>query len=157
MPHAGGDLGRRPTAPVRAGQQRAGAIRQRRHRRPPRAAPGATRYQVKQGDTLARIARQVKPADMSLDMMLVALYRANPDAFIGNNMNRLKSGQILSVPDARGGARRRCRRSAQHRGGAGRRLQRLPQASWPARSPPAPPIRPPKARQSATGRITGQG
>ncbi|WP_374011268.1 FimV/HubP family polar landmark protein [Massilia sp. Se16.2.3] len=33
-------------------------------------------------------------------MMLVALYRANPDAFIGNNMNRLKSGQILSVPDA---------------------------------------------------------
>jgi pilus assembly protein FimV len=40
-------------------------------------------------------------------MMLVALYRANPDAFIGNNMNRLKSGQILSVPDSaaiRGGA-----------------------------------------------------
>ena len=33
-------------------------------------------------------------------MMLVALYRANPDAFIGNNMNRLKSGQILSVPDS---------------------------------------------------------
>ena len=33
-------------------------------------------------------------------MMLVALYRANPDSFIGHNMNRLKSGQILSVPDA---------------------------------------------------------
>jgi pilus assembly protein FimV len=32
--------------------------------------------------------------------MLVALYRANPEAFAGNNMNRLKSGQILAVPDA---------------------------------------------------------
>ena len=44
---------------------------------------------------------QLKPADVSLDMMLVALYRANPDAFIGNNMNRLKSGRILSVPARR--------------------------------------------------------
>ncbi|MDN4036238.1 FimV/HubP family polar landmark protein [Massilia sp. YIM B02443] len=64
-------------------------------------------YRVRRGDTLSGIATRVKPADISLDMMLVALYRANPDAFIGNNMNRLKSGQILSVPDAdsvRGGA-----------------------------------------------------
>ena len=63
------------------------------------AAP-ASRYKVKAGDTLGRIAAQVKPVDISLDMMLVALYRANPDSFIGNNMNRLKSGQILSVPDS---------------------------------------------------------
>lgn len=59
-----------------------------------------TEYRVKAGDTLGRIAAQVKPEGISLDMMLVALYRANPDAFIGNNMNRLKSGQILAVPDA---------------------------------------------------------
>ena len=26
--------------------------------------------------------------------MLVALYRANPQAFVGNNMNRLRAGQI---------------------------------------------------------------
>jgi pilus assembly protein FimV len=63
------------------------------------AGSAASQYKVKSGDTLGRIAVQVKPADISLDMMLVALYRANPDAFIGNNMNRLKSGQILSVPD----------------------------------------------------------
>ncbi|WP_307720445.1 FimV/HubP family polar landmark protein [Massilia atriviolacea] len=61
---------------------------------------GDSEYQVKRGDTLGKIAAQVKPADISLDMMLVALYRANPDAFAGNNMNRLKSGQILSVPDS---------------------------------------------------------
>ncbi|CAH0231363.1 hypothetical protein SRABI118_02478 [Massilia sp. Bi118] len=66
------------------------------------AAPdrGTAKYRVKPGDSLGRIAAQLKPVDVSLDMMLVALYRANPDAFIGNNMNRLKSGRILSVPDA---------------------------------------------------------
>ncbi|WP_162244816.1 FimV/HubP family polar landmark protein [Massilia sp. Leaf139] len=62
------------------------------------SAAAASRYRVKSGDTLSRIAGKLKPVDVSLDMMLVALYRANPDAFIGNNMNRLKSGQILSVP-----------------------------------------------------------
>jgi len=65
------------------------------------AAPQTlTEYRTKRGDTLGRIAAQNKPVDVSLDMMLVALYRANPDAFLGNNMNRLKSGQILSVPDS---------------------------------------------------------
>jgi pilus assembly protein FimV len=59
---------------------------------------GPSRYRVKPGDSLSRIAGQLKPVDVSLDMMLVALYRANPDAFAGNNMNRLKSGRILSVP-----------------------------------------------------------
>jgi pilus assembly protein FimV len=59
----------------------------------------AAEYRVKRGDTLGGIAAELKPADVSLDMMLVALYRANPDAFIGNNMNRLKSGRILAVPE----------------------------------------------------------
>ena len=63
-------------------------------------APSASEYKVKSGDSLGKIAAQLKPVEVSLDMMLVALYRANPDAFAGNNMNRLKSGQILSVPDA---------------------------------------------------------
>jgi pilus assembly protein FimV len=68
---------------------------------------GAQEYRVKPGDTLGRIAAQLKPSEVSLDMMLVALYRANPEAFIGNNINRLKSGQILAVPDSdaiKGGA-----------------------------------------------------
>jgi pilus assembly protein FimV len=70
-------------------------------------AEGAQEYRVKPGDTLGRIAEQLKPSEVSLDMMLVALYRANPEAFIGNNINRLKSGQILAVPDSdaiKGGA-----------------------------------------------------
>jgi pilus assembly protein FimV len=32
--------------------------------------------------------------------MLVALFRGNPDAFVGNNMNRLKAGELLRVPSA---------------------------------------------------------
>lgn len=68
--------------------------------RAPAERAAASRYRVKPGDTLGEIASQVKPAEVSLDMMLVALYRANPDAFMGNNMNRLRSGRILTVPDA---------------------------------------------------------
>jgi len=63
-------------------------------------APQAGDYPVKKGDTLGKIAGQVKPEGVSLDQMLVALYRANSNAFIDNNMNRLRAGQILSVPDA---------------------------------------------------------
>src|SRR5450830_271633 len=57
-------------------------------------------YRVKEGDTLAEIANRTKDNTVSLDQMLVALYRANPDAFIGDNINRLRAGRVLSVPDA---------------------------------------------------------
>jgi pilus assembly protein FimV len=53
---------------------------------------------VKAGDTAGKIAAQAKPASVSLDQMLVALLRSNPDAFIGGNINRLKSGAVLEVP-----------------------------------------------------------
>ncbi len=56
-------------------------------------------YQVKVGDTLSKIAGVYRSDGVSLDQMLVSLYKANPQAFVGNNMNRLKSGQILSIPD----------------------------------------------------------
>jgi len=68
---------------------------------PAQSAAGQVRsYEVKRGDSLAAIAHQFKPAGVSLDQMLVVLYQANPDAFVGSNMNRLRSGQVLSVPDA---------------------------------------------------------
>ncbi|ABR89347.1 FimV type IV pilus assembly protein [Janthinobacterium sp. Marseille] len=67
---------------------------------PKAAAAPVDEYQVKKGDTLAKIANQYRPSGVSLDQMLVALYRANPEAFIDKNMNRLRAGQILSVPEA---------------------------------------------------------
>jgi len=65
----------------------------------PESAAGEE-YKVKKGDTLAKVAGQYQSGGVSLDQMLVALYRANPDAFIGKNMNRLRAGAILSVPSA---------------------------------------------------------
>jgi pilus assembly protein FimV len=59
---------------------------------------GDTYGPIEKGETLSRIAGQVKPADVSLEQMLVALYRQNKDAFSGSNMNRLKTGQILRIP-----------------------------------------------------------
>lgn len=64
------------------------------------APPAARTWPVKRGDTLSKVAIGVKPEGVSLDQMLVALYRANRKAFVGNNMNRLKTGPILQVPDS---------------------------------------------------------
>ncbi|MEP7156072.1 MAG: FimV/HubP family polar landmark protein [Betaproteobacteria bacterium] len=55
---------------------------------------------VKRGDTLNKIAQEMKTDTVSLEQMLVALYRENKAAFIDNNMNRLRTGQILKVPSA---------------------------------------------------------
>ena len=63
------------------------------------AAKTSGTYEVKKGDTLAKIATQTNPGGVTLQQMLVALYRANPDAFVGSNINRLRAGRILSVPD----------------------------------------------------------
>ena len=65
-----------------------------------KAAPAPSDYKVKQGDTLSEIANRMRPAGVSLDQMLVAMYRANPDAFTGENMSRMRAGKVLSVPDA---------------------------------------------------------
>lgn len=53
---------------------------------------------VKAGDTAARIAASNKTADVSLDQMLVAMLRANPEAFVAGNVNRLRKGVVLSLP-----------------------------------------------------------
>ncbi len=64
------------------------------------AAGGASRVRVKAGDTLTRIAVRTQRPGVSLDQMLVALYRSNPQAFLGNNMNRLMAGAVMEVPAA---------------------------------------------------------
>ncbi len=73
----------------------------------PQAAPAAPRpagdgkkVTVQPGDTASKIASANKPSSISLDQMLVALLRANPDAFIGGNINRLKAGAVMDVPSA---------------------------------------------------------
>lgn len=55
-------------------------------------------YTVHRGDTLRDIANQFKPDQATLDQMLDALFRANPEAFIGANMNRLRADAVLTLP-----------------------------------------------------------
>lgn len=55
---------------------------------------------VKAGQTLSEIAVGLKPAGYTLDQTMLALLRTNPDAFIGNDINKLKRGAVLRVPDA---------------------------------------------------------
>ena len=63
--------------------------------------PGAKTYgPVQSGDTLRKIAGGVRPQGVSLDQMLVGIFRSNPDAFINNNMNLLRTGKILRIPEA---------------------------------------------------------
>jgi pilus assembly protein FimV len=55
-------------------------------------------YTVVRGDTLSAIARELRPdPGVSLNQVMLALYRANPEAFLGN-INRLKAGAVLRLP-----------------------------------------------------------
>ncbi|MFL6680840.1 MAG: FimV family protein, partial [Burkholderiaceae bacterium] len=67
---------------------------------PTASSGGESSVKVSPGDTLTSLASANKPSGVSLDQMLVSLYRNNPSAFIGDNMNRMKSGVTLSVPSA---------------------------------------------------------
>ncbi len=63
------------------------------------AGEGSDTYgPVRSGETLRQIAESTRQTDVSLEQMLVALYRENKGAFISRNMNRLKTGMILKVP-----------------------------------------------------------
>lgn len=66
---------------------------------PKRSEASGESRQVRSGDTLRKIAAETQYEGVSLDQMLVGLFQKNPDAFDGNNMNRLKAGAILGLPD----------------------------------------------------------
>lgn len=90
-----------PAAPVAGASTsapRSGAVER------PSAAPsnapaaGVDSYTVQRGDTLSGIAARVA-GDATREQAMVALYRANPQAFEGS-MNDLRAGAVLRVPDA---------------------------------------------------------
>ena len=61
-----------------------------------RASQGAIR--VRRGDTMFAIARRNAVPDVTVYQMMVALQRANPQAFIHENLNLVKAGATLKVP-----------------------------------------------------------
>ncbi len=62
--------------------------------------PAGSYGPVKRAETLWAIAGRYGPsAGVNRNQMMLAIYRVNPEAFIGN-INRLKAGMILRIPDA---------------------------------------------------------
>ena len=54
---------------------------------------------VESGDTLYDIAASNRPAtSVSVEQTMLAIQRANPDAFIDNNINMIRVGQVLRIP-----------------------------------------------------------
>lgn len=78
-----------PTAPSEPATARAAAV-----------GGSSGQVTVRTGDTASKIAGAYKPAEVSLDQMLVALLRANPNAFIDGNVNRVRAGAVLDLPSA---------------------------------------------------------
>lgn len=71
----------------------------------PAAAPAGTsarqgeQYKVTPNDTLWEIAERARQGG-SVHQTMLAIQDLNPDAFIGGNINRMKNGQVLRLPNA---------------------------------------------------------
>jgi pilus assembly protein FimV len=92
----------KPLAPMPAKPEPKPAAEPAREPAVSAAAPAANTYEVKKGDTLGQIARRNLPAGVTLNQMLMAIYRANQDAFIRENINLVRAGRILTIPGAEG-------------------------------------------------------
>ncbi|QTD47372.1 fimbrial protein FimV [Ottowia testudinis] len=66
----------------------------------PAASGDGDRVTVQRGDTAYGLASTHAADGVSLDQMLLAMLRANPKAFIGGNVNRMRAGAVLNMPTA---------------------------------------------------------
>ncbi|MEO5962554.1 MAG: FimV/HubP family polar landmark protein [Thermomonas sp.] len=66
----------------------------------PAPASASAQYgPIKAGETLSKIASGLdRPGAYNLEQTMLALLRANPDAFQGDNINLLRQGAVLRVP-----------------------------------------------------------
>ncbi|MGM0833948.1 LysM peptidoglycan-binding domain-containing protein [Halomonas qinghailakensis] len=53
---------------------------------------------VASGDTFWGVAARVKPSDVTIQQMMMALLEANPGAFPTGNVDELRAGQTLNIP-----------------------------------------------------------
>jgi len=61
----------------------------------------ANQHNVARGDTLFKIAKSARePSAVTINQMMIAIQQANPNAFSRNNINILKKGAVLRIPDA---------------------------------------------------------
>lgn len=66
----------------------------------PAPVPGAAagEYQVQSNDTMWEIAARNRAGAASVQQTMMAIQRANPDAFIQGNVNLVKKGYVLRIP-----------------------------------------------------------
>lgn len=91
------------TAPVtsRSATVSSGAPSSRQPSSATKSPLNSDEYEVRANDTLWEIALRARPdSSVSVHQSMMALYRANPDAFINGDINKLRRGQVLRVPDA---------------------------------------------------------
>ncbi len=62
--------------------------------------PVASEYRIKKGDTAWSLAESMRPdQSVSVEQMMVAMLQHNPESFIDGNINGLRRGYVLRVPD----------------------------------------------------------
>ncbi len=148
-----------PSAPATVPSPRAGSTGAEARDRPRNEAPEVSSdvpttgsYTVERNDTLWRIASKARPGSSPsvINKTMIALFRANPAAF-GGNINRLRAGSILRIPESaeidsipsRDATAEVARQQDAWRGGtestdAANRLRLVTPAETPPASAPAP-------------------
>jgi hypothetical protein len=87
-----------PAVPATAAAPDAAAVAPRPKAKTLQSGSGL-RHTVKPGETLLGIARRLQRPGVSTAEILEALLLANPKAFVGGDINRLRSGATLVFPD----------------------------------------------------------
>src|SRR6188508_938567 len=67
--------------------------------RQPASAAGGVYGPVQRGETLWGLSDRMRPEGISINQMMIAIYRQNPDAF-GGNINVLRAGSTLRLPES---------------------------------------------------------
>ncbi len=88
----------RPPAPAKSTSSAPKLVAEKTEKAEKTPPAGDKQVTVKPGDTASKIASINKAADVSLDQMLVALLRSNPDAFVHDNLNRIRAGAVVTLP-----------------------------------------------------------
>ncbi|MCK6370268.1 MAG: LysM peptidoglycan-binding domain-containing protein, partial [Gammaproteobacteria bacterium] len=84
--------------PAAEPQLPAASVPQARQPAPPAEADVGGSHTVARNETLWGIADRYRPSTADINQMMVAIYRANPEAFAGN-INRLRAGAVLRIPE----------------------------------------------------------
>lgn len=86
---------------VRKSDLAPGEMPQRGYNSATSATPVAgSKYMIRRDDTLWEVAQKAQPEGASVHQTMLDIQRLNPGAFIDGNINRVKAGYIVYLPDS---------------------------------------------------------